>query len=51
MANINTLLAISILVIVNYIGKYYGPYISSSTTTRKRHKQSSSGSAGNARTS
>ena len=30
---------------------YYGPYISSSRTTRKRHKQTSGGSAGDARTS
>ena len=31
--------------------KCYRPYISSSTTTRKRHKRASSGSAGDARTS
>jgi hypothetical protein len=30
---------------------YYGPYISSSRTTRKRHKQTSSRSAGGTRTS
>jgi hypothetical protein len=30
---------------------YYGPYISSSRTTRKRHKQTSGGSVGDARTS
>jgi hypothetical protein len=30
---------------------YYGPYISSSRTTRKRHKQTSNGSAGDAKTS
>jgi hypothetical protein len=29
----------------------YGPYISSSRTTRKRHEQTSSGSAGDAGTS
>jgi hypothetical protein len=29
----------------------HGPYISSSRTTRKRHKQTSGGSAGDARTS
>jgi hypothetical protein len=31
--------------------KCYGPYISSSRTTRKRHKQTSDGSAGDARAS
>jgi hypothetical protein len=30
---------------------YYGPYISSSRTTRKRHKQTSNRSAGDARAS
>jgi hypothetical protein len=30
---------------------YYGPYISSSRTTRKRYKQTSSGSAGDTGTS
>ena len=30
---------------------YYGPYINSSTTTRKRYKRVSSSSAGDARTS
>ena len=30
---------------------YYGPYISSSTTTRKRHERASGGSVGDAGTS
>jgi hypothetical protein len=40
-----------VLISIVFLAKCYGPYISSSRTTRKRHKQTSGRSMGGAGTS
>jgi len=48
---INYALVISDVLAYFKVTKYYGPYIGSSSTTKKRYKRTSSGSTGGAGTS